>query len=135
MNRTFILILTVKCSTIELQKLIGDKRFELLKQLIVTKFTVQPFLPIKELSLMYNIHTFILYKFLKLKIILPVQLPLHEPYFDLTLIRITHTKNPIITSKTYFIYLLIIKEQTYCINSFQHVTSGQYQSKVIFTVT
>ena len=31
----------------------------------------------------------------------PVQLPLHEPYFDLTLIRIAHTKNPTITSKSY----------------------------------
>jgi len=27
-----------------------------------------------------------------LKIINPVQLPLHEPYFDLTPIEITHTK-------------------------------------------
>ena len=111
MNRTFILILTVKCSTIELQKLIGDKRFELLKQLIVTKFTVQPFLPIKELSLMYNIHTFILYKFLKLKIIHPVQLPLHEPYFDLTLIRATHTKIPNKRIyKTYLFFLLVTKK-------------------------
>jgi len=33
----------------------------------------------------------------------PVQLPLHEPYFDLTLIRIAHTKNPIIKSKTYYL--------------------------------
>jgi len=32
-----------------------------------------------------------------------VQLPLHEPYFDLTLIRIAHTKNPIITSKSYIL--------------------------------
>ena len=30
----------------------------------------------------------------------PVQLPLHEPYFDLTLIRVMHTKDPIIRSKT-----------------------------------
>lgn len=30
-----------------------------------------------------------------LKLIKPVQLPLHEPYFDLTLIAVTHTKNPI----------------------------------------
>lgn len=36
----------------------------------------------------------------------PVQLPLHEPYFDLTLIRTAHMKDPIITSKTYiFTYL------------------------------
>ena len=41
-----------------------------------------------------------------LKVINPVQLPLHEPYFDLTLIRVMHTKNPIITSKSYiFTYL------------------------------
>jgi hypothetical protein len=25
----------------------------------------------------------------------PVQLPLHEPYFDFTLIRVAHRKNPI----------------------------------------
>jgi hypothetical protein len=31
----------------------------------------------------------------------PVQLPLHEPYFDLTLIRAAHTKNPIIRFKSY----------------------------------
>ncbi len=43
-------------------------------------------------------------------LISPVQLPLHEPYFDLTLIRVTHTKNPIITSKTYiFTYLITDK--------------------------
>ena len=36
----------------------------------------------------------------------PVQLPLHELYFDLTLIRTTHRKNPTITSKTLiFTYL------------------------------
>lgn len=29
----------------------------------------------------------------------PVQLPLHEPYFDLTLISGTHTKNPVIAYK------------------------------------
>ena len=44
----------------------------------------------------------------------PVQLPLHEPYFDLTLIRTAHTKNPIITSKALLLYFLIIEEQTYC---------------------
>jgi len=30
-----------------------------------------------------------------------VQLPLHEPYFDFTLISVTHTKDPILTSKPY----------------------------------
>ena len=65
-----------------------------------------------------------LYKFLKLKLIKPVQLPLHEPYFDFTLIIATHTKNPVLTSKTYtFTYLVQIK-QTYCVYYFQHVTSG-----------
>ena len=49
------------------------------------------------------------------KSISPVQLPLHEPYFDFTLIIATHTKNPVITSKTYtFTYLKQIK-QTYCV--------------------
>ena len=64
MNRTFITILTVSCSTIELQGLniiifnivfkinfLGDKRFELLKHYITIEFTAQPFLPIKEPSL------------------------------------------------------------------------------------
>ena len=35
--------------------IIGDKRFELIKQFITIEFTAQPFLPIKELSLLYNI--------------------------------------------------------------------------------
>ena len=36
----------------------------------------------------------------------PAQLPLREPYFDLTLIRTAHTKNSTIISKTYdFTYL------------------------------
>ena len=39
----------------------------------------------------YILHQVILYVLL-LKLINPVQLPLHEPYFDLTLIRATHTK-------------------------------------------
>jgi len=53
-----------------------------------------------------------------------VQLPLHEPYFDFTLIKATHTKNPVLISKTYtFTYLVQIK-QTYCAYYFQHVTSG-----------
>ena len=33
----------------------------------------------------------------------PVQLPLHEPYFDLTLIRIAHTKISTIISKTKYL--------------------------------
>jgi hypothetical protein len=74
---------------------LGDKRFELLKHLNAIEFTAQPFLPIKEPSLMYNIN----YTFILLDFINPVQLPLHEPYFDLTLIRITHTKISIAKSK------------------------------------
>ena len=35
-------------------KWLGDKRFELLKAIAI-EFTAQPFLPIKEPSLMYNI--------------------------------------------------------------------------------
>ena len=31
-----------------------------------------------------------------------MQLPLHEPYFDLTLIRIAHTKNPIKKPESYY---------------------------------
>ena len=37
------------------------------------------------------------------KLISPVQLPLHEPYFDLTLIRAAHTKNPTIKSKSCYL--------------------------------
>jgi hypothetical protein len=56
---------------------------------------------------MYNIKIYIT---CKVKIIInPVQLPLHEPYFDLTLIRDIHMKNLIITSKTY--YLLTYNEK------------------------
>ena len=33
----------------------------------------------------------------------PVQLPLHEPYFDLTLIRAAHTRNPTIRSKSFYL--------------------------------
>ena len=54
----------------------------------------------------------------------PVQLPLHEPYFDLTPIKIEHTKNPIKKSKYLSTYLFKTEEQTYCNNSFQHATSG-----------
>ena len=34
---------------------------------------------------------------------LPAQLPLREPYFDFTLIRIAHTKNSTITSKSNYL--------------------------------
>jgi len=35
-----------------------------------------------------------------------VQLPLHEPYFDLTLIIVTHTKGPDLTAKYLYIHLI-----------------------------
>lgn len=47
--------------------------------------------------------------FLLLSIISPVQLPLHEPYFDFTLIRVTHTKSPILKNKSYVIYSFLIQ--------------------------
>lgn len=53
----------------------------------------------------------------------PVQLPLHELYFDLTLIRDMHTKISALSYKTYTFIYLKQKKQTYCINSFQHATS------------
>lgn len=59
----------------------------------------------------------------------PVQLPLHELYFDLTLIRAMHTKKSVLKSKTYIFTYLKTERQTYCINSFQHATSDQYQSE------
>jgi len=36
----------------------------------------------------------------------PVQLPLHELYFDLTLIRAMHTKKSVLKSKTYIFTIL-----------------------------
>ncbi len=48
------------------------------------------------------------------KVINPVQLTLHELYFDLTPIRTVHRKNPIIISKSYTFELIITEEQTYC---------------------
>jgi len=54
----------------------------------------------------------IYYIFLLLFLLInPVQLPLHEPYFDLTLIRATHTKIPNKrTYKTYLFFLLVTKK-------------------------
>ena len=59
-----------------------------------------------------------------LNFINPVQLPLHEPYFDLTLIRTIHTKIPTIASKSNIFTNEIIRKQNYCTYSFQHATSG-----------
>ena len=56
-----------------------------------------------------------------LNFINPVQLPLHEPYFDLTLIRDTHRKNLLHCNSKH--YSEVTEKQTYCMNSFQHVTS------------
>jgi hypothetical protein len=42
----------------------------------------------------------------KLMIMHPVQLPLHEPYFDLTPIKVTHTK---VTIKLKYNYLYKIR--------------------------
>jgi hypothetical protein len=39
-----------------------------------------------------------------------VQLPLHEPYFDLTPIRVTHTKITLI--KIITIYIILVKKAT-----------------------
>ncbi len=57
-------------------------------------------------SLIYNIK--IIHNLLKL--INPVQLPLHEPYFDLTLIRFTRTVNFIIKYKKLYILLTYNKK-------------------------
>ena len=41
---------------------------------------------------------------------IPVQLPLHEPYFDLTLIRATHTKISNARKKSDYFFFLTIKK-------------------------
>lgn len=53
----------------------------------------------------------------------PVQFPLHEPYFDLTLIKVTHTKI-IYLNEEISSLLQVDSNQTYCAYFFQHVTSG-----------
>ena len=45
----------------------------------------------------------VLWFFLLLRLISPVQLPLHEPYFDFTLIRATHMKSTILKYKFYLV--------------------------------
>ena len=60
---------------------------------------------INSIYQVYNL-TSSIYIFYWLIYIIPVQLPLHEPYFDFTLIRVVHRKNSIITSKSFtFTYL------------------------------
>ena len=80
--------------------ILGDKRFELLKAIAI-EFTAQPVIPTNGTFL----HIYILvpyglnvlppmyiYIFIFLTLMNPVQFPLHEPYFDLTPIKVTHTK-------------------------------------------
>ena len=56
--------------------------------------------------------------------ILPVQFPLHEPYFDLTPIKVLHTKT-ILHIYITLIYITLHRiYQTYCIFFFQRLTSG-----------
>ena len=60
----------------------------------------------------------------------PVQFPLHEPYFDLTPIKVMHTKIVILKYLLYRYYLNnnvkieMNSNQTYCTYSFQRLTSG-----------
>lgn len=100
--------------------ILGDKRFELLKAIAI-EFTAQPFLPIKEPSFIQALARKkkdiffsclrLYYIYLWLILINPGQLPLPEPYFDLTLIRATHTKIPNKRIyKTYLFFLLVTKK-------------------------
>ena len=59
-----------------------------LKQYITIEFTAQPILPIMEVSFIYLLFNI----YVLFTLINPVQFPLHEPYFDLTPIKVTHTK-------------------------------------------
>jgi hypothetical protein len=61
-----------------------------LRQHIATEFTAQPAIPTNGTFLYTYKYIRIIYVLLTL--INPVQLPLHEPYFDLTPIKVTHTK-------------------------------------------
>ena len=55
----------------------------------------------------------------------PVQFPLHEPYFDLTPIRVTHTKIACQNIMDLNIHEdRLTRNQTYCTYSFQRLTSG-----------
>ena len=96
---------------------IGRKGIEPSTALAI-EFTAQPIIPTNG-TFLY------LFEEVLLMFIKPVQFPLHEPYFDLTLIRTAHTKNPTITFHINpIIHLRIIRKQTYCTSSFQHATSG-----------
>ena len=64
----------------------------------------------------------------------PVQFPLHEPYFDLTPIKVTHTKTSCLSYQTKSPKLKINTSRTYCTYSFRRLTSGQYLSEIKFTV-
>jgi hypothetical protein len=60
-----------------------------LRQRIAIEFTAQPVIPTNgtflNIFIKLNIYVFFI-------LINPVQFPLHEPYFDLTPIKVTHTK-------------------------------------------
>ena len=71
---------------------------------------------------------------LYLTLIKPVQFPLHEPYFDLTLIKVTHTKTACLSFWTFLSKLKMSTSQTYCTYFFQRLTSSQYLSEIRFTV-
>ena len=62
---------------------------------IYTKYTkwkniIKLFTNLGSINIHYN--TILFFFFLLIIVINPVQFPLHEPYFDLTPIRVTHTK-------------------------------------------
>ena len=69
--------------------MLGRKGIEPLTALAI-EFTAQPIIPTNGTFLIYIF--FLLMGGVLLIFINPVQFPLHEPYFDLTPIRVTHTK-------------------------------------------
>ena len=132
MNRTSIRILTVFRSTIELWRLkkgiffskgenrLGEKRFELSK---ACSYWVYSSARLTNDGILLLYYFFFLWGLLIF--INPVQFPLHEPYFDLTPIRVTHTK--IIRRNIITLFSnegRSTNNQTYCTYSFQRLTSG-----------
>lgn len=66
----------------------------------------------------------------------PAQLPLREPYFDLTLIRATHTKIPNRRIyKTYLSFLLVIKKANLLRILLSACDEWLVPIRAIFTVT
>ena len=78
-----------------------------LRQLLATEFTAQPVIPTNGTFLIFFFFHY--EKKFWFTFMLPVQLPLHEPYFDLTLIRTGHTKNSIKKPKP-FCFLIFNKK-------------------------